>query len=507
MDPMRRFVVVMGLAACGDNLHVRSDATPPSGDAASILDAASDAAADAGVDATIAVCCDEGQTSGTRLKLVWYVTQDGVKTWPGTQATPGFHDAQRGEDCWPDAWSDGNTYCTPFAMQAVYADSSCTTPLGQVQPSSCGSAPPPFDYIADTGGCAGAPAITHFYQRGAQVAVAQFYTKSAAGACSGPSTGSYTFYAAGAEVDPSALVQMTAGAPEGTGTLQLEWWQTADGLRAVERAHDTTLDVDCVPTTLFSTTPLCYPRSASPSVVFADSACTTRDVGVASCQTPKFATVTDQSCAKPIATFYAIGAQIAPSALYWLDGTPTCRATGVNPADTYYSVGAQITPTAVQYQADTTPGRRLELYHFTSTDFSFRNANLYDTTYGADCQLEKLVDGSVVCLPIFGSPTVVSAFRDAACTQPIALANIHNYSATATCPTAATNTLALAWDRTDPCKPVPEVRTVGALYTQPVYLQSGAYCYDATSSRDTYYEAPAIVPISSLATATRYVDP
>jgi hypothetical protein len=121
---MHRFALaVMSLAACGDNFRLRSDALPPSGDAALVSDAAGDAAvgaSDGAIDAPAdaSPCCNDGATSGTRLKLVWYVTQDGVKVFRGTGN--GYYDTQRSEDCLPNAWSDGNT-CRPCRMDSRFA--------------------------------------------------------------------------------------------------------------------------------------------------------------------------------------------------------------------------------------------------------------------------------------------------------------------------------------------------------------------------------------------------
>src|SRR5258708_4036422 len=131
---MRGVMLAVGIvAACGDNARLSSDASR-AGDAAA--DTAGEAAVDAPPDTPLDAGGDpnEGAISGTRLKLVWYQTADGVKTWIVNSAGPTFFDAQRAEDCRARLWADGATYCTPAPLQAVYTDAGCTTAVGQMPP-------------------------------------------------------------------------------------------------------------------------------------------------------------------------------------------------------------------------------------------------------------------------------------------------------------------------------------------------------------------------------------
>jgi hypothetical protein len=54
---------------------------------------------------------------------------------------------------------------------------------------------------------------------------------------------------------------------------------------------------------------------------------------------------------------------------------------------------------------------------------------------------------------------------------------------------------------------VAEVHQVGAAVTAPVYVKNGTSCSPWVDPRFTFYDASTIVPSSSLAMATRYVDP
>ena len=74
---MRAALCLALVAACGDNV------TPP-------------------------VASGEAR-SGSRLKVERYVYPDGTTQFE----TARFYDASRAEECTPEVWSDGQTYCTP----------------------------------------------------------------------------------------------------------------------------------------------------------------------------------------------------------------------------------------------------------------------------------------------------------------------------------------------------------------------------------------------------------
>jgi len=80
----------------------------------------------------LAACGDNtapaGARSGDRLALYAYTFSDGTR-----QASPGiYHDRLRDEDCVLDEWSDGATYCTPFATNQVFTDDTCSDAVARI---------------------------------------------------------------------------------------------------------------------------------------------------------------------------------------------------------------------------------------------------------------------------------------------------------------------------------------------------------------------------------------
>src|SRR5207244_2613055 len=105
----------------------------------------------------------------------------------------------------------------------------------------------------------------HLYLRGSKLAMTQYYYKDQNGTCQGPVTApGYEFYAIGAEVPASALVQVTIGAPTGTGNITQRFATTTDGLVFPAGEHDTTLGADCYPSSYDAAgaSAVCLPDSA-----------------------------------------------------------------------------------------------------------------------------------------------------------------------------------------------------------------------------------------------------
>jgi hypothetical protein len=518
-----RSLVLVVAAACGDNISLAHfDAASGSATDSQATDsAAADAASDAMIDALHIDVGDqnEGATSGTRIKLVWYQTPDGVKSWIGTTPGPGFYDTLLGSDCHLSLWNDNNTYCTPTSMTALYSDASCSSVIGQWWPDSgCPSDVPLPAYVTELAtGCGNA--LGHLYQRGAKLPASQaYYTRDSAGRCSGPFTNSsYALYATGPELPASALAQVTAGSPEGTGALQIRWWHTADGMRAMKHAYDPTLG-ECVPENVYSGPPVCAPLP-SRSVVFSDSSCTTREVGISSaCQVqPHTFALTNTSCPKQTATFWNTGAQVSPSALFWIDGSNKCSSTFVNPSNTYYSIGAQVMPPQVQYETDTIAGARLEPHHYTTTDFRFRDRVMHDTVLGGDCYLSPETADQAICLPNnVGTATpearqtgIVDAYSDDACTQPITLVQV--FVGIAGCEAITPPALVIRTTTDSSGCSQPELHHTGAPYTGGLYFKGPGFCYPSTYAPNNpqlaFYDGSTIIPNSSIARATRVVDP
>ena len=91
---MKRVVVLLALAACGDEIHVETALEPQ---------------------------------SGTRLKLEKYRFEDGTEQ----VEQHSFYDVEMHARCAPQTYVDGSTRCVPFADDALYIDPTCETAVGR----------------------------------------------------------------------------------------------------------------------------------------------------------------------------------------------------------------------------------------------------------------------------------------------------------------------------------------------------------------------------------------
>src|SRR5437870_244567 len=65
--------------------------------------------------------------SGSRIKLQWYLYQDGSKQIEPTS----YYDTQLHVPCAKTLWDDGIARCTPIADPSVWIDAECTMELGR----------------------------------------------------------------------------------------------------------------------------------------------------------------------------------------------------------------------------------------------------------------------------------------------------------------------------------------------------------------------------------------
>src|SRR6185312_15562710 len=154
---MRYGLLVVLTCACGGSHPNRPDASvsADSSDGSTIDGATSDAAVHG---PTIA-------RSGSRLKLAWYQTNDGVRV---PTSNDEFYDSSRDELCRLWYLSDGLRHCTPLPTTnptLFYADSACTMPVFK--------GPITIQYAYEnspTGtGCTNQSTIAHLYKAGALI--------------------------------------------------------------------------------------------------------------------------------------------------------------------------------------------------------------------------------------------------------------------------------------------------------------------------------------------------
>jgi hypothetical protein len=473
------------VAACGSSATTPKDA--PADDASSdgsILD-------------------PDGARSGSRLKLTWFEFSDGTRQWSS------FYDAERKENCYPSPpWVDGHVYCTPDDNASiVYADASCAQKVGEVlRDPSCSRPPPKYLLEWRNDACSSAPA--RLYLRGDAVTQTQYWIQDVDGSCIGPLGGTgLDFYAVGAEVTPSNLVNITLGDPVGTGPITERFWQSADGMRLPHILHDNNLDTDCVPTTYVEggTSGVCVPTSTGTASYFHDASCTQPEVGLPRiCPVPQYAEVTGaMACAADPPQFALVGSAVAATSLFSWTGTQ-CVATTPTSTSAYYTLRGGVAFATLQRHPDAAQSHRIQVVHYTSNDVSFRDSSLYDSVKGVTCYPTSLPDGSTVCLPE-GGAAISTFYRDATCTQTIDLVELYvgPNGCTALPPAYARKYIA---PPPDSCQYNTELHTVSSPYAGTVYTNYGT-CQPYTPTTTKLYSVGPAVPTSDFVSATVSIDP
>jgi hypothetical protein len=477
--------VVVLLAACG-------------GHAGTTIDAATDdVLTDGGVDP------DEGARSGGRLKLTWFNFTDGTRQWDS------FYDAERKEGCYPyQAWTNGHVYCTPDSnAQVVYADASCSQKIGQVYRDPTCSRPPPT-YLLEWQYAACQSGPSHLYLRGAAISPAQYWIASSDGTCGGPyvATG-YDFYATGAEITPNNLVEVTVGAPVGTGRITERFWQSADGMRMPYTLHDGMLDTDCDPYTYVEggTSGICLPTDTGYADDFHDAACTQPEMGISrACPAPTFAQYQPTTaCTTDPPHVAQVGTATASSPLYYWTGS-ACAATTAGTTTAYYSLGADVSIATLQRAPDAAQSHRIQLVHYTSTDLRYRDYTLYDSLKGVSCYPTSLPDGTTVCLPYGGY--ISTYYRDSACTQQVDLVEVYGGANGCVPPISPKYARKYITPAPGSCEYNVELHNVSTPYAGTVYTNYGT-CAPYTPNGSKLYSIGPAVPTSDFVGATVSIDP
>ncbi len=482
---MRRALFVTLLACgCGGGSPAATDAHT------------ADAARDAGPDV------DEGAVSGSRLKLTWFNFADGTRTWNS------FYDAQRKENCsLYSGWAGGGTFCVPdWGGNIFYNDAGCAQPVDAVyHDPSCLQTPPTYVIDGSDVGCTYEP--QHLYLRGPQLTITGYYERFSDGSCGGPYTGGYDFYQLGAEIPTSELVEITLGAPTTAGRLSTRFYQSTDGMKVPASVHDAMLGTDCYPESYGdnATTATCQPSTYG-SFYYHDAACTQPELDVpTTCAVPQYMSTTPTTaCPADPPNIYTLGQQLASSPLYY-PSTGSCVSTTGSTDEHYYQTGMPVNIATMARIADTTPGHRIELVHFTTTDgLKFRDYVVHDVQEDADCYPTQLPDGTIRCVPYGGY--VDSYFSNAQCTAPLDVVPLS--TGPATCGQPAVPKFARKYVQPQPgtCQYSTELHPVTTPYTGTVYYNNGVSCAVLTTYQQKFYSIGPAVPLTDFVSATLSTD-
>jgi hypothetical protein len=482
---MRRVCLALGfVVACSGSQPATNDAKKSDGPTT-----------DAGPDLS------DGAHSGSRLKITYWAFADGTRSWNN------FYDAQRKENCYLSGpWTDGNYYCTPNSSGSiVWSNATCSTKMMMyyVDPS-CPT--PPGPYILDYSfGCAFQ--YSHLYMRGAQLGATQYYYQNSDGSCGGPYTATgYNFYALGTEIVPSqALVQITPGAPMGSGTITERFLTSSDGLQFPWTAHDATLGADCYPSSYGATSATCIP-DASYAYYFHDAQCSVPESSVGkTCASPKYLGYSPTSqCPTDPPKYYTAGSSVTNGASIYYQSNASCASQPPDTTQTYYGLGQQLSLSVFSRAPDTLAGHRIQLIHETAPDgVKMRDYALYDSQLGSECYPISMPDGTTRCLT-FGAD-IQSYFKDAACTQAIDLAAVSSGPASCGTPVAPTYASKYIPPAAGSCSYSYEMHRLGTAYNGAIYYVNGT-CMPYPLFQQKMYTVGALVDLTTYASATSVTD-
>lgn len=283
MTRVLAFAVVAGLVAgCGgivDVVNEYDDGTSSTSDGGrSNEGGSSDASVVDG--ATIAW----GAESGTRLKAIWWKTEDGARSFAG------WHDDELGQDCTFIHATDGVDRCVPpapyiqgYGPPSLFEDAACTIPLVFAPRATVSNAcaltdPMPgglyatLVYSAPTGGgsCGFA-----FEVHSLSPTSGLSHVYSGAGCAQQDADPTLSYYEYGAAIPPSTFVGSKTAIEPASTRLTFLTRTNDDGGRERLSLYDQSLGVTCGATQAADDTIRCLPDTTGEVGIFADANCTT----------------------------------------------------------------------------------------------------------------------------------------------------------------------------------------------------------------------------------------
>jgi hypothetical protein len=345
--------------------------------------------------------------SGSRIKLQWYLYQDGARQLE----TAAFYDAQLHVRCEPMTWADDVTRCTPIADTTVFRDAECMMELGHA--TSADRTP---KYFVGQDRIDGTLRAARLLRVGARVESppTAFYERRD-GTCTPvgePFT--ITYYETAGEVDIGTLPEVWAEQIEGE-RLGLRVLASVEGFRAPVGYHDDLLDFDCRPEARPDGSSACVPANAIAPVHFADPYCEQRIVvGTAPPQTIRI----DDANGCPL--YHGAGDEHA-SLVYRREGT-TCVRALLKPDEHAYRIGEPLPLAPVERIVENDPEHRLQRIAIAAGPLLTLDDRLYDTATRTDCR--SIGNGELaVCVPT-NAATAAHVYSNDKCSRELLVADL-----------------------------------------------------------------------------------
>ncbi|MDX2086398.1 MAG: hypothetical protein SFX73_01055 [Kofleriaceae bacterium] len=454
---MRLALLLAVVAACGDNL------TPP-------LEAGA-------------------ARSGARLKVERYVYPDGTTQFE----TSRFYDAQRGEECTPEVWSDGQTYCTPAFSEAVYSDADCLGLIGRVEEAD--RVP---DYFLRTYTLDGVEHPSKLFEAGAAVQPPQAIWRLRNGACFGPETPGPDdrFYNLGTEVRRELLVRIKHATSKEPSRIAVTSVITDDGLQVPTELSDRELERPC-DLDLAATGGViqCIPRGAREASYYADEACSVAQLDV-SLGEPVPPVVWTRDTATGCTAYHEVGDLVIGPVFRRIVGA--CQPVNAPSDAQFYRLERPFEVATLARTRDHRDGRRLLGIHASEGELTIDDPRLFDTELATECRRTEIAPGDFRCVPVTATP-VTALFANPECTDELLIALID----TSTCALRAPYAM-----RTD--VDAITFHALGEPRTAPAYfISTGERCLPFTPTEPDiamYNVGPALTE-AKLAPATVVTDP
>jgi hypothetical protein len=308
-------------------------------------------------------------------------------------------------------------------------------------------------------------------------------------------------------VPVSALVKLDVGAPTGSGSLQLRYVTTSDGLKFPWNVHDSTFGADCYPQSYDAggTTAVCLPNNAGYASYDHDAACTIPELSqTKGCAAPQFAEYYPSGlCPTDPPKYYTVGGMVTNTPLYYQNGSACTSTTGATTVD-YYTTTQQLTLDSMLRAPDTLASHRIQIIHESTTDgLRVRDWSLWDQQQNVECYPTTMPDGTTRCFPYGGY--IDTYYKDAACTQAIDLAYISTGAAACGTPVVPKLGLKYVPPATGSCAYSYEVHPINSVYTGPLYTNYGA-CAAYTVTQAKMYTVGAAMDPTVFASATVVID-
>lgn len=344
--------------------------------------------------------------SGSRIKLQWYLYQDGARQLE----TAAFYDARLHVRCEPKLWSDGVTRCAPIADSTVFRDAECMLEVGHTISMRTPKYFIGYDHRD------GELRATRLLRAGARLDLAPpTFFAWRDGVCEPTSEPvAFSYFEATEQVDVGVLAEVWPEQVEGE-RLALQVLASHEGLSAPTGYHDRALDVACRPELRPDGSSACVPTAAVPAVHFADPYCEVRlFVGLAP---PRALRIPD---ANGCTLYHAAGREHA-SLVYRREGT-TCVRVILQPGEHAYQVGDPLALAAVERTVEDDADRRLQRIAIAAGPMRTLDDRLYDTATRSECR--SYGNGELaVCVPT-NAATATRLFANDKCGRELLVADL-----------------------------------------------------------------------------------